>query len=87
MLHIQRTSKYVPFLMMLGGASATLAGEHGFVILHHDIRGCSVVSSHRIVDNGVFAESSMFRVGAVYPTEAEANAALVKIPECRESQP
>jgi hypothetical protein len=86
MLHIQRTSKYVPFLMMLGGASTTLAGEHGFVILHREM-GCSVVPSLRIVDGGVYAESSMFRVGAVYTTEAEANAALVKIPECRESQP
>jgi hypothetical protein len=72
--------------MPLGGASAALAGEHGFVILRREM-GCSVVPSLRIVDNGVYAESSMFRVGAVYPTEAEANAALVKIPECRESQP
>jgi hypothetical protein len=85
-LHIQLTPKYVAFLMLLGGASAALVGEHGFVILRREM-GCSVVPSLRIVDSGMYAKDSTFRVGAVYQTEVDAKAALVKIPECRESQP
>jgi hypothetical protein len=73
--------------MLLWVSSATLAGEHRFVILHHDTMGCSVVPSHRIVGSGEYAENSMFRVGVVYQTEIEANAALAKIPECREGRP
>jgi hypothetical protein len=72
--------------LFVGLLSQAFAAPAEFVIVRaytvgDSTKKCTVISARRIIGSGYPATE--FRIGDIYPTEAEAGKAMAEFPECK----